>query len=383
MSYISHSRRRTVVFVQPALAAYRLPFYRELGRVLANRDLALRVLVPDVPGDRRRRNDLVVTDYAQTIDSLRICAWPREMHYKRVPHTGDTVLYVLEHGSTVLENYVILGRSRVPVALWGHGGAFVSRGGAIDGFLERWQLRRAAHYFAYTDEGAAAVLARGLPSSRLTVVRNSTDTSALTTAREAALAEVDQIRRELGLRDRRVALFVGGLDAPKRLEFLVTAAEGVARAIPGFIVLVVGDGRDRRFVEEAEARGAPIRYLGRLEAADVGRVSTMADIIMMPGSVGLIAVDSFALGLPIATTRWPHHGPEFAYLRPGQDSLVTDDVVEEYARGVAGLLADTALLQRLTEGAANRAAEFTVEGMAARFSSGIDSVLLRDSDDGR
>ena len=50
-----------------------------------------------------------------------------------------------------------------------------------------------------------------------------------------------------------------------------------------------------------------VRLIGRADGEALARLSTVVDIVMIPGRVGLVAVDALALGLPIATTTYPVH----------------------------------------------------------------------------
>ena len=98
---------------------------------------------------------------------------------------------------------------------------------------------------------------------------------------------------------------------------------------------------------------------------------SMTSAVLIPGRVGLVAVDALALGLPIITTDYPFHAPEADYLTPGIDSVKTPMSVAEYAAGIIAVLRDPPRLESLASAAKLRGADFSVEESAARFAAGI------------
>ena len=96
---------------------------------------------------------------------------------------------------------------------------------------------------------------------------------------------------------------------------------------------------------------------------------------MMPGRVGLIAVDSFALGLPIVTTNWTWHAPEFEYLTHGINSIIAEDTVEDYVESILNLLRNSDYLQELRIKCFQDSQQYTIETMALNFHQGVLKVL--------
>lgn len=92
-----------------------------------------------------------------------------------------------------------------------------------------------------------------------------------------------------------------------------------------------------------------------------------ASAIVMPGRVGLVATESFVLGLPVLTTDYPFHAPEFSYLAPGEDSLVLTDDPVSYADEVFALMNNEPFLARLQQTARKRSGWPTLEHMVQTF----------------
>jgi glycosyltransferase involved in cell wall biosynthesis len=362
---------RSVLFVQPYTATYRVPFFEELRRQLLDRGASLDLLVGQALGKHAARGDTVALPWATTVPSRLLTVAGKHLRLKALWRGARPDLTVLPHGSGWVDNYGYL-LKRWDVALWGQGKNFVTDGHAVDRALEAWQLRSARHYFAYTEAGGRAVTEAGVPRDRVTVVRNTVDTRALRAAVQAA--DAGATAAELGVDPRWTALFVGGLDAAKRLDVLIEAADLVAADVPAFTLLVAGDGVEAPLVRAAVRTRPHVRYVGPADEVRKAALASVAQLIMMPGRVGLVAVDSFALGLPVVTTAWSQHAPEFDYLTDAT-SVVAPDDVRSYAEAVAGLLQDPDRTARLRRACWASMEEYSVESMAARFVDGIATTL--------
>nr|UXN29726.1 hypothetical protein N8D75_05440 [Curtobacterium flaccumfaciens] len=99
--------------------------------------------------------------------------------------------------------------------------------------------------------------------------------------------------------------------------------------------------------------------------------------IFNPGRVGLIAPESFALGLPIVTAESAFHAPEFEYLRPGVDSIATNDSPEALAEALDELVARPERADRLARAADVRFGEYKLEDMVDQMQQSIEQLLRR------
>lgn len=388
----ARSRRRVVV-VQPYVPGYRTAFYERAQARLEAAGAALEVLYGTPPPGQAERRDASACSCAEQVPSRRLRApGGRSLNWHAVQdRTASADVVVLEQALRNLEMFPLLlkrslGRrtgSGPRVAFWGHGRTYIKPVSRLQGYAKDTVTRRGDWFFAYTEAGAAHVAAAGFPRDRITVLRNSVDTSELTRVGGRAgqpgtpeYAHAEALRRRHHLTPGRTALFVGGLDAPKRIPFLLESAERIARELPGFRLLVAGEGADRSLVDEAASRpGSPVLAVGYAAGRDAALLGAVSDVMLMPGRVGLCAVDSFALRTPVVTTQWPWHAPEFEYLADGRNALVTPDHPGSYAEAVTALLRDPARLALLREACGTAAAEYTVEGMAARFCDGALRLL--------
>ncbi|TKA11807.1 glycosyltransferase family 4 protein [Actinacidiphila oryziradicis] len=365
--------------VQPYIPQYRVPFFQRLAGDLHDHGVLLTVAHGRPTGSQARRGDIGALPGAVPLPQHAFRLGGRTMLWRRLgdlAHHCDAV--VLEQALHNLEAYPLLASARLrggpAVCLWGHGRTYGDRPTAAERALKDALTRRADWFFAYTDAGARHVVRGGLPAERVTVVRNSVDTASIA----AALARITPgqvlaFRARYGLTAGRTALFLGGLDAPKRIPFLIAAAELTARRLPGFRLLVAGDGAHRGLVEQAAARpGSPVIRLGPVtDAEGKALLGAAGDVLLMPGAVGLAAVDSLALSTPMITTPCAAHGPEFDYLQHDRNALIVPGGEAEFADEVVSLLADPGRLSALRRAAREDARHYSGEVMSARFTGGL------------
>ncbi len=372
-----------VLIVQEYVLEYRLPFFLRLREALAERGIELNVIAGHPPAGQAARADAVLSNPAITYvptRRLRIGgAYASWQSLRGLQKNQDLV--IVEDALRHLQTYNLLLHQRFggsPVALWGHGRDYVVKRGWAGRHVKQWLLNRSRWFFVYTQSGAASVGKAGVSPDRVTVVQNSVDTAALERA-AAAVTDADKasIRAKLDLIKGATCLFVGALDTSKRLEFLIESCKQVVAARPDFRLIVAGDGPQREFVERKEAAFDWLRYAGRADTQSKALLASVSELILIPGGVGLVAVDSFSLKTPIVTTEWPWHGPEFEYLEPEHNSAVTEDDARAYGGQVLDLLQDRSRLTRLENGCAESATRFSISAMVDNFADGVQAALAR------
>jgi glycosyltransferase involved in cell wall biosynthesis len=369
--------RQRVLIVQPYLPDYRRPFFDRVVDRLGDDGVDVELVVGRAAGRQASRSDEAeLPGYAGSVRTWRVGVGSRSVRWKRVP-VRHADLVVSELGSGVVENYPIALRHPARFAAFGHGYPAVTAPNRLDGALERWQMRRARHLFAYTDAGGAAMIRAGVDERRVTVVRNTIDVAAL----EGHVGAVDDSvraaqRERLGIDVAApVALFIGGLDDSKRPEMLLGVAELVAARLPGFVLVVAGDGTARPVIERRAGEVPWLRYVGRADEPTKAALASVASLLLNPGRVGLLAVDSFVLGLPVVTTEWPFHAPEFEYLEHGRTAVVAQDDLESVAAAVVGLFSDRQRLATMAAACRAERVAYRLDDMVERFCDGVVRAL--------
>lgn len=369
------AERKRVTILQEYVAEYRVAFFESLVAQCANLGIDLEIAAGTPRSSQAQRGDIAQSLTTTHLKQREVQVLGRRMTFRnsaRFYATSDLV--VVEQARRNLDLYLALFFRKSRVALWGHGVDVVESKGRLSVQLLRRITMRAAWFFAYTEGGARSVAELGFPTKRITVLRNSTDTSALRRERDAvAESQTQRVRSQLGLTGP-TALFVGALDPSKRLDFLVESASQLAARDPTFRLLVAGDGPLRREIEKAAAENQAVVYVGRAKGDRLAELASACDVIMMPGRVGLVAVDAFALGLPVVTTDWPWHAPEREYL-DDSTCITTPDNVHEFAGALQSLMADRPRLYRMQKACRSQATNFSAEAMATRFATGLADAL--------
>ncbi len=217
-----------------------------------------------------------------------------------------------------------------------------------------------------------------MPADRVTTVMNSSDTDRIRAVRAALEPGVaEAVRRELGMADGPVAVFLGGLYPLKRPQFLVDAARALRNRIGDLELLVIGGGTEAHIVEAAAADAPWIHAVGAVYGDERVRLASVGSVHLMPGAIGLNIVDAFALGLPTITVDLDYHGPEIGYLQPGVNGEVAPRraTPERYAELVQSVLGDQARLEALTAAAEAAGRELSIEHMVERFARGVVDAL--------
>ena len=369
-----------LLIVQPYIPAYRVPLFRSMRPLLAQSGIELVLAVGKPQGAMEARLDDRSYEEAdafleqRTIRVLGKQVLIRSLQPVIERYSPDLV--IVEQAIKNVEAYPLLARQAVGrgprVAMWGQGRTFSTSQGAAGRGLKDWLTRRTDWFFAYTQEGADYVAAHGYAGERITVLLNSTDTAALRSDLRAVTDEqLAQFRYRHNLLPGATALFLGGVDESKGINFLIEAARRVAQQIPGFRLLIGGEGASGGWVRERQAAGDPVIALGRIDGHERALALSSADLMMVPQWVGLVAVDSLAAGVPIVTTWHGSHSPEFSYLTDGVNAAVTEHDLDEYATSIVALIGDPARRTALADRARIDSTSYSVEEMAKRFTEGV------------
>lgn len=374
------SRHAEVLVVEEYIPEYRRRFFDQLEAALAAESIRLTVAVGIAPATRANTSDLDSgAPYVRRVPVKSVSIAGRRLTLKQLSHLGTKPdLVIVDQALRHLENYPLLwGRHRGrKIGLWGHGIRHAKPATWVERLLERQVTRSADWFFAYTLRGAERVTASGFPRERITVVQNTFDARRLADLRSHVSAgEQRALRAELDVPPQNVCIYIGALEPPKRIGFLLEACSFVASRLPEFVLVVAGDGTDRAVVEEGLASYSWLRYVGRVDEQQKARLGAISDLLLIPGSIGLVAVDSFALQTPIITTTWPFHGPEASYLDDRINARIVSNDVSVFADVVEETLLDRNELGRLAAECAAASSRYSLETMVQRFASGIVTAL--------
>jgi glycosyltransferase involved in cell wall biosynthesis len=369
---------KTVLIIQEHLPAFRVGFYQTLKAMLETRGIRLRLIYAPNQKNTFQKGEL---DWAEGVP----IRWFGTLGWQPALGAAREVDLVIVQQETkyllnpVLQLLAALGGT--PVAYWGHGRNFqASKDRGLARSLKNFLARRVHWWFAYNDLSANIVKKTGFPAERITSVKNAIDTSGLRMTLQAlGPDEMERARKELGFKGDKIAVYTGGLYPLKRIGFLLQACLAIRRRVPEFEIVFIGSGPDSALVEAASREHEWIQWVG--PKSDSAKVPywALSRLLLMPGGVGLVILDSFALGVPMVTTREAGHGPEIDYLKHGENGLMVEagEEPERYAEAVSALLQNEDQLAVMRKQALEDGKLYSVETMAALFAGGVEAALTR------
>jgi glycosyltransferase involved in cell wall biosynthesis len=367
-----------IVVMQPYVPAYRAPFFTALEARLRDEGHELVIAAGEPTGPQAQRNDVAhlndVPQRALRARTVRLgSARLRLVSARSVWRDADVIVAELAAGSAA--TYGALLQCRRPVGVWGHVEAFTAPDTRVTRALRRWQTRAASHVLAYTDKGATVAKEWGVPPGHVTSLHNTVDVSALTDAidRVQGQSEAD-VRARLGVDCGPIFAMIGGLDESKRVDLVVETLDLLWASRPEIQLVVGGRGDLEAAFGPAVSRGQ-VRVLGYVENETKAALARVATALLNPGRVGLIAVESMAMRLPIITTRGARHGPEYEYLTPGEDSVECAPSASALASAMIELADDPVRAGAMASAIGKKAAAFSLEYMVDQYAAALTSLI--------
>ncbi len=375
-----------VAIVQYRLLHYRLRLFELLRTRLNSAGVELQLIHGQASKTERSRNDEGKLAWATPVRNLFLRIGGKDLVWQPLPASArDAALVVVMQENRLLSNYWLqlrraLGGPRV--AFWGHGRNYQST--APSGLRESWKtwwLRRVDWWFAYTDGSRRFVVQHGFAADQITTLNNAIDGSGF--ERDLLTIAPDDIARAaagLGIdADAQVAIYCGSIYAEKRIGVLLQSADLLRQQLPGFHLLVVGEGPESGLMKAAAATRPWLHMLGPRKGREKALYYRLAQVMLNPGLVGLHVVDAFVAQTPLVTQVSALHSPEYDYLVDGKNGrAVADDSAQAYADAVTQIFVAPGVLAAMRAQCAADAKNYTLENMAANFADGIVECLVRD-----
>jgi len=367
---------RTVSIIQREIPHYRVPFFSQLNARGEEERFRITVFSGAESGlpchEFRHRTlqsrpvgpggGLWLQGLTEAVKGSDIIVAPQELQCLNVP-------YLWARRRKVCRSWI----------WWGHGYNFqatqrASWSLAVKESVKRLMTRHASGLITYTEGGADYWRRNGMPAERVRAYYNTIDVDGIrSAAAKVSEEELSRARAALGLGGARVLLFSGRLYAEKRVDFLLRAFARLQQSEPNVALLIIGDGPERNKLEalrdELNLRQA--HFLGA--CTEPGLLSVyfrLAELLVIPGLVGLAIVHGFAFGLPLITTDYPAHSPEIEYLTP-ETGVITKQEIEAYAAAIETLLKSADQLKAMRVAAAQQGDRLRLGGSVGRFLDAI------------
>lgn len=357
-----------VVFIQKFVPHYRLPFFERVRDGLAAHGIEFVLLFCEPDPYENSKVQMVYPDWGISARTWHFSVFGRYLYWASLSkHLRKNDLVIVEHAAKLLNNYpLFLARQLglLQMGYFGHGENFQPTTELrLSAFVKKLMLRRVDHWFAYTEVSRQSLLRQSVDDTIITVVNNT-----LAPSKNAVLGETEP--------EPHSCVYVGGLYSLKLLPLLIESAALVAAEYSDFKLYIVGDGPEKAFLENAAKSYPWLQVQGALYNDERDAVIANCTAILMPGLVGLIAIDSFQFQRPIITSNAGEHSPEIAYLENGENCLVDHGIngkvtAASYAKTVINFLSNPTLQQTLRKKCKQSADDYSIERMAHAF---IDSI---------
>jgi glycosyltransferase involved in cell wall biosynthesis len=371
-----------VLIIQAEMKHYRVPFFTKLHAALRQDGIELAVAYSAQNQKQAARKDgaELPPEFGRKVRGYWFAERFLYQSVWREVLKADLVIVGNENKYLVNPFLLLLSALRQKtVAFWGLGPNMHPDRSAFSEWIKEKMVSTVDWWFAYTETIADYLRQHGMEADRVTNVQNATDTVELRRLlSEIQDDEARQAKVELaGNAASKIGLYCGLLGEIKAIPMLIEAARLVRQRCPDFHLVIVGNGPDRAWVEQAIVGNPWIHYMGSKFGRDSAMLYKIADVFLLAGTAGLAIVDSFAAGLPLIATHLPTHPPEVSYLCDGENGKITPHTASAFADAVVEVLTKPALMATLRHGAARAGSKYTIEAMVENYRAGVNQCLTR------
>lgn len=366
---------KRILIVQPYIPRYRREFFSLLRDEFLRNGLELTIFAPRPDQDFSLRKDSSPgLEFINEIGISRFKLFNRQLDFYIYPQNlgiSDFDVVIMEQTLKNVQYPLALIRSlpKTKIALWGHGRTVVKDKSGFEKWLQLALSKRADFIFTYTLGGRDYLLEKGFPKSKIIALQNTNSSS-------ARLEKIKKHESEKSLKERNFhCCFIGAMESSKGLDVLFQVLPVIKRSVPNFRFTFIGDGPDGRRVSELAKKSNYIEWLGFKNQDEIDDIADQFSLILNPGRVGLIAVDSLMLCLPIVTMSNGFHAPEYEYIKDKASSLSVSGSAKEYALAVINLLNKPEDIQRMRTACSVERENYTFDVMVRNFKDGILKVL--------
>jgi len=380
-----NDRRVRLVFQQPALPKYRVPFFRELAR-RPGIDLCIcharRPNLPNAPADGFGAR--YVPDRPVQVGGITLY-WHAPQWQYAAPPTDVLVLTWDVHFLSLVPALLRARANGVPTILWGHG--YSKQDAGWRRAAREGAARLATALVFYNRTVANRFIEAGWDPQRIHVAPNSIDQAPIQRAREQWLARPQELAAFASahqLCPGPVLLFVARLDRERRVDLLLRAVAGLAADHPHLRAVIIGTGPQMPALKSLAASlgiAGRITFTGAVyDEQNLAPWFLSSTLMCFPSNMGLSLLHAFGYGLPVVTTgNLNSHGPEIEALRPGENGLFyRDGDAADLEATLRRALADRDGLQRMSREAHRTATElYSIERMADGMEGAVRYCLMQ------
>lgn len=221
----------------------------------------------------------------------------------------------------------------------------------------------------------------GAPPEKVFIAPNIVDNDLFYSTSMSCTSRKTRLKSELGWgASRRVVLYVGQLIPRKGVDVLVDAYELLHRDLRDVTLVIVGDGPERRSLEDAcSLKGLRnVRFTGWVDERTKALYYALADVFVIPsyGDVwGLVVNEAMASGLPVVSTSAV--GAAHDMIRDGWNGFITEpgnpEQIRQALKSVLSNEEDTKMMGERSREVIRR--QFEVTNMVNGFAKALSYAL--------
>jgi len=213
---------------------------------------------------------------------------------------------------------------------------------------------------AYSQRGADEYAAFGFPRQKIFVAHNSVSPAPSTKPAPRPVRD-----------DQETILFVGRLQARKRVDYLLHACAQLPN-LPRLII--VGDGPERANLESLAKQIYPsAEFSGAKHGSELKPYFTEADLFVLPGTGGLAVQEAMSYGLPVIVAKGD--GTQDDLVRAGNGWQIPPDDFDALVATMKNALSDLTRLRKMGDESYRIVTEvINIEKMVEVFVSALNSL---------
>ena len=223
------------------------------------------------------------------------------------------------------------------VYMWTHG--WYGKESRMTSFIKKRFFKLADGVFLYGNYARKLMINKGFNADKLFVIHNSLHHDKQVELR--AEMKTSGIYQKKFKNSYPTIIFIGRLTKVKKLHQLIEAIAQLKKTGKFFNVVFVGDGTERKFLEqktqELELEENTWFYGACYDEQQNASLIYEADLCVAPGNVGLTAMHTMVFGTPVIThSNLKNQMPEFEAIKDGETgSFFEEDDVTDLARSIS------------------------------------------------
>lgn len=247
----------------------------------------------------------------------------------------------------------------------------------IDPFLSIF-IKRANAFITYTSYADHSLKRDfNIDSKKIFRAQNSVDTSNIDSEIEKFSPYVESKKKELELIGFNIAMYIGGIETRKKIDFLIKAVTKLNKSGIPTKALIVGDGPDKEeLIQKLSEEDKSHTVFAGKHVKDATLYVLLSDVVVLPSSGGLSVMTAFACKKPFVGSEEIEHGGIKDYVTNGVNGfLVKENDIEDLESKLRKVFTDSNLYNELCKNAYNTSKQITIANMVDGFENAINHTI--------